>query len=159
MGLTTLAIAALTGAALGYFLDPQSGSRRRALLRDQIVKVTDSASEQIQDLSEDAKNRAQGAMHEVRKQLQDEEVSDTTLVERVRSEMGRHVSRPGAIEISAFNGAVTLRGSIASTEVQALVNAVKAVPGVKGVNNQMQAHENADNLSDMQGGRSRTELP
>jgi hypothetical protein len=63
------------GAGLVYFLDPVSGRRRRALLRDQVVhgihKTSNVADGRIRDL----RNRAYGTYHEVRRDV--EQVMDT----------------------------------------------------------------------------------
>jgi hypothetical protein len=72
--------------------------------------------------------------------------------------MGRYTSHPSAIEVMANNGRITLRGNILATEVQPIVSAVKTVPGVKRVENQLQVHEKAANIPDLQGGRTPTEL-
>ena len=55
------------GAALMYFLDPERGGRRRALLRDQAVALTNDAREAIEATSEDLQNRAYGLYAETRK--------------------------------------------------------------------------------------------
>lgn len=56
-----------TGAALMYFLDPDRGGRRRALLRDQAVALTNDAREAIDATTEDLSNRAYGLYAETRK--------------------------------------------------------------------------------------------
>jgi gas vesicle protein len=56
-----------TGAALMYFLDPDRGRRRRALVRDQAVSFTNDAREAINATTEDLSNRAYGLYAETRK--------------------------------------------------------------------------------------------
>lgn len=56
-----------TGAALMYFLDPDRGARRRALIRDQAVALTNDAREAIEATTEDLSNRAYGLYAETRK--------------------------------------------------------------------------------------------
>jgi osmotically-inducible protein OsmY len=141
-----------------YFLDPRTGKRRRALLRDQAVKLKHTAEDQADDLSHYSVDKARGAVHETSRRLRTEDVADDTLVARVRSAMGRYTSHPSAIEVMANNGRITLRGNILATEVQPIVSAVKTVPGVKRVENQLQVHEKAANIPDLQGGRTPTEL-
>lgn len=60
----------LSGVALGmglmYLFDPQGGNRRRALIRDKAVGLTNDASEAISAKAEDLSNRAKGLMHEAK---------------------------------------------------------------------------------------------
>ena len=144
-------IAALGGAGLMYLLDPTAGRRRRALVRDQIVKVR----HQIEDASEaarkQAENRAQGIAAETRSRLESSEVDDVTLIARVRSEMGRVLTHARAIDVSASQGRVTLRGNILSSEIDPLLRLVRMIPGVTEINNQLQAHDEPSNIPDLQG--------
>jgi hypothetical protein len=56
-----------TGAALMYFLDPDRGGRRRALLRDQAVGISNDVREAINNTTEDLSNRAYGVVAETTK--------------------------------------------------------------------------------------------
>ena len=56
-----------TGAALMYFMDPDRGRSRRALVRDQAVGLTNDAREAINATTEDLSNRAYGIYAETRK--------------------------------------------------------------------------------------------
>jgi hypothetical protein len=56
-----------TGAALMYFLDPDRGGRRRALLMDQAVSIGNDAREAFDATTEDLSNRAYGLYAETRK--------------------------------------------------------------------------------------------
>ncbi len=58
-----------TGAALMYFLDPDRGRRRRALVRDKAVALSNDASEAISGTAEDLSNRAYGIMAETNKAI------------------------------------------------------------------------------------------
>lgn len=58
-----------TGAALMYFLDPDRGGRRRALLRDKAIGLTTDAREAISAKSEDLSNRAYGVYAETSKAI------------------------------------------------------------------------------------------
>jgi osmotically-inducible protein OsmY len=157
MGFVSFLFTALTGAAAMYLLDPQSG-RRRAMLRDQINGMQGSSTDRVEALAENVVDRARGSATEVAHRFASEEVSDETLVARVRSDMGRYVSHPGAVDVRASGGFVTLEGNILANEVQPFVAKVKTIPGVRGVENRLQVHQEASNISDLQGGVTRTEL-
>lgn len=66
--LTVLGAAGL-GALMMYLYDPKGGRRRRALLRDKAVGLTNDAREAIGKKSKDLSNRAQGAIYEAKSML------------------------------------------------------------------------------------------
>ena len=150
MGIIALLIGALGGAGLMYLLDPERGRLRRALLRDQVVKLGNRTEDSLKGASEDIKNRTKGAVLEAQKRIQQEDVDDATLAERVRAAIGRVVSRPGAIEVKAENGRVILSGSVLADELAEVLSAVRTVPGVKTLDNQLQVHQEAGNIPDLQ---------
>jgi hypothetical protein len=75
------------------------------------------------------------------------------LVERVRAKLGRYVSHPRAIEVYANDHRVYLGGPILADEVEQLLEAARTVPGVCAVENHLDVHEHAGNVSALQGGR------
>ncbi len=54
------------GAALMYFLDPDRGTRRRALVRDKAVGLSNDVKQNVTGYSKHLKNRATGMYHEAR---------------------------------------------------------------------------------------------
>src|ERR687893_381397 len=92
------------GAALMYMLGPDRGRRRRALLRDKLVSAANKTPDAVSATARDLRNRARGLATEVGSMFTNEEVSDEVLVARVRSKMGRVVSHPSAIEVTADQG-------------------------------------------------------
>lgn len=58
------------GLAAMFFFDPEQGRRRRALLRDQLVKWSRVTSETISGRAEDLRNRSIGLAHEARKAVE-----------------------------------------------------------------------------------------
>jgi putative phosphoribosyl transferase len=89
-----------------------------------------------------------------RARMRDEAVDDTVLEARVRSELGRLVSNPGAIQVTAEQGRVTLAGSVLASEVERLVAGVEGVRGVREVANRMEAQREPGNVPDLQGATS-----
>jgi hypothetical protein len=54
------------GALAMYFFDPDSGKRRRALLRDQLVHARHEIGDYAEDTTKDLRNRAYGLVAEAR---------------------------------------------------------------------------------------------
>lgn len=158
MGIIGIVMGLVGGAGLMYLFDPRMGKRRRAVLRDQVVKARHKTDDRLDAAREDLANRAQGIAAEARSHLADEPVPDDTLAERVRSAMGVYVSHPGAIDISVHQGVVSLRGAILTKELQPFVAAVTRLRGVQGVNNELQAYASGEGIPDLQGGVTRTGL-
>lgn len=143
------------GAGLMYLLDPQLGRRRRALARDKAYSLWNEAQEGWDPLVRDVRNRATGLAAEARSRFSHETVPNWTLCERVRSHLGRVVSHPRAIDVTAQNGRVTLSGPILADEMARLMSCVWAVPGVTQVENRLEPHQEPGNISALQGGRTR----
>ena len=58
------------GAALMYLLDPDRGNRRRALIRDKVVKLNRQTQEAVGGRAKDLSNRAKGMLHEAKSAFQ-----------------------------------------------------------------------------------------
>ncbi len=153
-GLLPLAGAAL-GAAAMYLFDPDRGRRRRALMRDQLLSAASHLDDAIEATARDLIHRAQGLMAEARSTVSDEEVSDEVLVNRVRAKMGRVVSHPGAMKVTAEQGRVTLSGDVLEHEHEDLLQAVRSVQGVVEVEDRLEPHKTAEGISALQGGSAR----
>ena len=138
--------AAMGGAALAYFLDPQNGRRRRHQTRDQLLSLarqgTRRARKLVHHASSDAAGQARRAAHALRKP-EDVELDDATLVDKVESIVFRKHDLPkGQININAENGVVFLRGQVEDTElVETLEERVRKVRGVKDVENLLHTSE------------------
>lgn len=149
----------LLGAALGgtamYLLDPDRGRRRRALLRDQAVKANSNIQDVLDAGGRDLANRGSGVTGRLRSLFTRRPATDDVLVERVRSRLGRYVGHPGAIEVAASGGQVTLSGSVLRHEHDELLEAVRSVTGVNDVADRLAVHDSAEGISELQGGRHR----
>jgi uncharacterized membrane protein len=144
------------GAGLMYFFDPDRGRRRRALLRDQVVRALDAAADAAETTGRDLGNRVRGLFAEARSLAAAEPVSDELLEARVRSRLGRVVAHPGAIEVTVRRGVVTLAGPIVKSEVDDLLASVSKIRGVREVGNRLEVHERAGHVPALQGtGRRR----
>jgi hypothetical protein len=155
MAINQLFKAACLGATAMYFLDPDRGRRRRALVRDQVIHLSRQLACYWDKALRDLDNRLTGVAAEIKGLTRAEPVSDDILASRVRSKLGRYVSHPRAIELSVHDGRVTLRGPVLASEAQSAFDAVRSVPGVSHVENEMQAHAEPGNISALQGGAER----
>lgn len=89
----------------------------------------------------DIRNRAQGARARLRALGQSgAEVRDGVLVQRVRAKLGRYVSHPKAIAVTAIQGSVDLTGDVLASE-----------HGVKAVEDRLWVHESGEHVPSLQG--------
>ena len=144
------------GAAAMFLLDPDRGKRRRMLVRDKLALATRKTGECLEITSRDVSNRTRGWYSEIKSRISSETPEDSVLIDRVRSKLGRVVSHPGAITVSAQNGVVTLTGPVLADEVPHLLSCLKWTAGVQHVNNDLELHEETENHPALQGGRERT---
>lgn len=133
------------GAALMYFLDPDNGRRRRALVREKSVRYAREARDRQAGLLRHAGNRARGAAASVRHRLHaDDIVEDGVLLERVRSALGHLVGDPHAVDIRVRCGIVVLKGPARHDQMEELVACVRNVRGVREVENRLSlSHDSA----------------
>ncbi|HEY5899670.1 MAG TPA: BON domain-containing protein [Burkholderiales bacterium] len=139
------------GAAGAMLLDPEQGRRRRALLRDKVTRTMKEGREFADAASKDIQNRAQGIRAHV-EGMRGGPVSDETLVQRVRAKLGRYCSHPGAVQVRCDQARISLSGDILASEVEPILEALRAVRGVQQVDNQMNAYPSAEGISSLQGG-------
>jgi uncharacterized membrane protein len=153
-------LAAAGAAALAtYFLDPVQGRRRRAVLRDKTYGNLSDLGDASRVVAVDVRNRIKGTFGAVRQRVVSHDVPDEILAERVRAALGRVVSHPGSIEVQASQGTVSLRGPILEREVYRALRAVRAIPGVHGLRDELEHHEQAGDVPGLQGGRTRVWRP
>jgi uncharacterized membrane protein len=153
-------LAAMTGLGLGaglmYLLDPRAGRRRRAVVRDKLVHGGHVLGDGLRTATRDLSQRLVGLGAQARALATSDEAPVPVLEARVRSQLGRVVSHPRAIEVRADDeGRVTLSGAILAHEVADLLATVQAVRGVTGVDSQLEAHKEAGDVPALQGGRAR----
>jgi osmotically-inducible protein OsmY len=139
----------ILGAGAMYLLDPDRGARRRSLLRDQFVHAGHKIGDGMAATARDTRNRAVGVAASLRSRFKAEDVDDAVLHERVRSAIGRVVSHPGAITVSAYEGRVTLSGHVLAHEADELIRQVRHVRGVSEARNELQIHEDMVRLKSL----------
>lgn len=152
MGKITSAITGLGLGMLGmYFYDAEMGGTRRAQLRDKLHAIGRIKLEAKDAMLEDARNRLVGFLYKTRSRVMSRRPSDRQLVERVRAEMGHVISNPGAIDVDAKDGTIRLTGDILASDIDRLMDAIWAVPGVKAIEHQLATHESAEHIPSLQG--------
>jgi len=137
-GLLMLGLLGL-GAGLMYLGDPDTGARRRALIRDKARSYWRQTGRFIERTARDTRNRTRGLVSEAGTQFRGTAVPDDTVLEaRIRAQLGHAVSQSGAVRINAHQGRVTLSGPIASSAAEKLLETVSSVPGVTEVVNHLE---------------------
>lgn len=129
------------GALCAVLLDPRRGAARRAVIRDKAASLAREAGREAVRHGRDLRQRTLGKVYEASARVGEEAVPDDILVERVRAQLGRPVSNPRAIEVSASDGEVTLSGPIQRDELQDLLNRIEHVRGVRAIRNQLEVKE------------------
>jgi len=137
------------GAFATFFLDSEQGRRRRAIARDKLASGLRSAADSSQAIAQSLRNHTSGIAAGARRRLSPAPVSDDVLAERVRARMGHNVSH-ASIEVEVRQGEVILRGPVLDSEMEGLLRAVRAVPGVRGVANQLEPHPRPGNVPGLQ---------
>jgi hypothetical protein len=149
--LTSIAGGLGIGAAMMYFLDPQRGGQRRALVRDQFQSGVRTKRQALDVMTLDVRNRMQGLRSEARARMSGGEVTDDVLVARVRSAIGHLVTHPRSIHVTADAGTVTLTGPVLANEVQGVVTCARRTLGVRHVENNLEVHDTSHGVPGLQG--------
>lgn len=139
------------GAAVAFMLDPQGGGRRRALVRDKVVRASRKTRHGVDAVARDITNRSRGIAAATRGRFAGAAVDDDVLVERVRAKLGRAASHPRAIDVKATHGEVTLYGPVLSGEVDRLLATVASVRGVRSVVDELDPHDSPHGIPSLQG--------
>lgn len=119
------------GALAMYYLDPDLGARRRALLAELVRSGFPAPRRE--------RVRQGRAYHRVTRA---DPQSDAELRDQIQARLGRLVSHPGAIDVSVSDGVVRLSGRVLAKEREGLLQQVQEMPGVQKLVNAMSAHDN-----------------
>lgn len=148
----------VVGASAMYLLDPDRGARRRSLLRDRGVHAGHTIGRQVSAAARDTRNRTAGLAARLEDRFRRDQAADEVIEDRARAALGRVVSHPAAVTVTASQGIVTLTGQVLGAEVSGLLLQVARVRGVNEVRNELEIHADADDVPSLQGaGRSRTD--
>ena len=137
-------IALLGGAALGaaaqYFLDKESGARRRNTARDQAMARARRQARDVTAKADYAAGQAKGKVASMTPTPSDDrkldDLGDAALARKVESEIFRAQDAPkGKVDVNAENGVVFLRGEVERDWIERLERDAEQVTGVKAVRN------------------------
>jgi uncharacterized membrane protein len=124
-------------------------------MRDRLLSIAIHLDRGLGAAARDLTHRGEGLIALLRSSVHRAPVSDEILGERVRARIGRVVSHPGAIRVSAAGGRITLSGLVLAHEYGALLRAVRSVRGVRGVQDELSVRKSAAGISALQGGHPR----
>ena len=135
------------GAAGQYFLDSQSGGRRRSVATDKAQKHAREAGEQASRKADYVAGQATGAVVEATKAASPggngsaEKLNDPALARKVETEIFRDADAPkGKVNVNVENGVVFLRGSVDDeATAEKLVAGAQKVDGVERVESLLDA--------------------
>jgi len=140
-GASTKAVGAAgaAGLAAGYFLDPDSGKRRRHIARDRALALIRRGADRTRRQAEYRVQQAEGKVEAAKSKASPEKPApnDQALAERVKSEIFQPADAPkDSVNINVEDGVVYLRGEVKRPEqIRKLVKEAGAVDGVRGVEN------------------------
>jgi osmotically-inducible protein OsmY len=128
------------GAALTYFLNPESGARRRAMARDRVLAFFRQRGRELGRTAGSVQAEAQGLVQKAKHGKAEEKLqdpNDATLARKVETEIFRDPEVPkGQIDVNAEGGVVILRGEVERPElIKDLEEKTRSVQGVKDVEN------------------------
>jgi osmotically-inducible protein OsmY len=140
--MTTFVAGAGIGAAAAYFLDQQSGNRRRKIVADKAGRFTREGAGTVQTAAQSAGSRAKGVAAKAQHVATGGDSApgdDNTLKSKVETEIFRDAGAPkGNVDVSVVNGIVELRGQVDDpSQAEALELKTRMVSGVKDVRNML----------------------
>lgn len=125
------ALAFAAGALVMYLMDPNTGRRRRALIRDRGASMGHEAERYVRGKTRRAAHHLKGVAARTRASLSSHhDDDDDVLHDRIRSRLGRMVRHPHDIEVRVSDGRVQLKGTVAEDEFRELLHTVASMRGV-----------------------------
>lgn len=133
---------AAVGAALTYFLDPESGRRRRAVTKDRVAAFFRRGGRRLERTGRGVAAGTGGLAKKVTHLREEEkpQPNDATLASKVESEIFRDPGAPkGQVAVNVENGVVFLRGEVEREWIDRLGSEAERVGGVQAVRNLLHA--------------------
>lgn len=132
-----LIAAVAAGIGLAYFLDPQSGRRRRRVLRDRTLGLIRRTLRRVGHAGRGAVADVEGAVRKAAhlREQRKPDLTDETISAKIMSEVFRDPEMPkGNVNVNVERGIAVLRGTVGRLElIDELVARVRRVQGVREV--------------------------
>ncbi len=130
--IAAIAGAFVAGATLAYFFDPDGGARRRARVRDALVRARHTAAHGLVEREHGLLNRGRGVLARFEALARPVTADDDIVVERIRSMLGHVCSHPHDVEVHARGeGRFVISGAVLHREHVTVARALSRVPGVR----------------------------
>ncbi|MBC5781834.1 BON domain-containing protein [Ramlibacter sp. USB13] len=131
--------AAAAGALAMYYLDPDLGARRRALLADLVRGGLPGEARRV--------GRGRLARRAPLQVPAGDPRSDAELRDRIQQALDRMVSHPRALHVAVEEGVVRLSGRVLASEREGVAAQVQRMPGVRKLVNATTAHDDPQELT------------
>ena len=131
--LCSVALAFAAGAVAMYLMDPNTGRRRRALIRDRGASLGHDAEHYVRGKVKRAAHRLKGVAARGRASLSSQPLDDERLHDRIRARLGHVVGHPHDVEVHVHDGWVQLKGAVAEEEFDDLLREVSSMRGVRNL--------------------------
>ena len=122
-----------------YYLDPELGERRRALLAELVRSGLPGGDRHA--------GRGRTARRVYHRVTHADPQADAELREEIQQRLGRMVSFPRAIHVQVENGVVRLSGRVLAKERDGLLAQVQETPGVQKLVNALTVHDAAQEIA------------
>jgi hypothetical protein len=132
--------AAAAGALAMYYLDPELGARRRALLADLVRSGLPGGAGP-------ARGRGRYGRRGYLRPTHADPRTDAELRDRIQSALDRMVSHPRALHVSVERGVVRLSGRLLAAERDSVLEQVQCMNGVQKLINATTAHAHPQELA------------
>jgi uncharacterized membrane protein len=139
------------GAGLMYFLDPDLGDKRKAMVRDRLTRMQNQGDEAVEAAVNDMRNRVRGILSNGMAMVSEENLPDQAVEARIRARMGLLARHPGDVMLTVQNGRVALEGNMLQNEVEGFVSGIQRMKGVREVQNNLHLHQDAGDNPHLQG--------
>ncbi len=131
---------ALTAGAV-YLLDPVSGRRRRLLLVDQCERTARNLELRTRDARHELSNQFHSFTARTPANRERAQTSDKALCKQARAAIERSTTHPTAVECTAHDGNVYVRGDILTFEHQHLLDELRSIDGIRVITDHLTPRE------------------
>ena len=134
-------VAVGAGALTAYLADPEVGDKRRARLVTNTKRLLQRVGQDAKISLRDTGHRLAGMAASLRSQLRADQPSPEVLEQRIRSRIGRVISRPQCVHVLCDRGLTILWGTVPKNEIYPVLHAVREVPGVHEIQEHLETSE------------------